>query len=510
MLRRRCLKQIADLSWLKQFQRTLPSKHKLYSIYFDTPDQALKASGCSLRIRRDEKQWLQTIKSGGQITAGLHQHDEWEIPLKHAHPDLTNIPDPVIRKLFRNPDLRTMLQPVFVTRFRRQIQLLQPVKDCTIELCLDHGKIIAGRRTETISEIELELKSGDPLKLLDFAKVLLEKSPCTLRLESTNKAERGYRLYSGYLPSPCKASEISLKPSMPINSALKMIMQQCMEQLTRNEKGFLATSADIEYLHQMRVALHRLRAAFQIFQLIFPGAELSLICKELKWLTRQLNPARDWDILVTKTLPQANTSLPQSALHLIEKQCRFYRKIHQRRARASVNSPRYTRLLIELCSWLYQIDEPDALFRSGQSRPDVIHKSTRSTVASLIAASHQKTIEHGKDIATLDTASLHTLRINIKELRYLIEFFHSLFPQNACKQQIVALSKLQNILGSINDCSITQHLLDEIQIKKQPKKQSKAIGIIREWALQRIRIQRTALIAAWRGYAERKPFWEKK
>lgn len=509
-LRPRCLKQIADLPWLKSFQASPLGRHKLYSIYFDTPDQLLRASRCSLRIRRDGSQWLQTIKSGGRITAGLHQHDEWEIPLNHAHPDLSNIPDPAIRRLFNSRDLRTMLQPVFVTRFTRKTQLLQPAEDCTIELCLDHGKIIAGERKETISEIELELKSGNPLRLLDFAKTLLEKAPCTLRLEHTNKAERGYRLYrNDSLPSPCKAGKINLKPGMTIDSALKMIMQQCLDQLTGNEKGFLSNHTDTEYLHQIRVALRRLRAAFQIFWSIFPDAELSLIRKELKWLTRQLNPARDWDILVTQILPQVNTSMPQLSLHPIEKRCQFYRKLHRQHAQASVDSPRYTRLLIELCSWLYQIDQPDAPFKSSDT-PPIRRKSTKSIVTSLIATSHRNAIEHGKDIATLDAASLHALRIHVKELRYLIEFFQSLFPQNSGKRWIAALSRLQNVLGSINDCNVTQSLLDEIQTRDLSGKQRKAIETICEWVVKQIEIQKADLIAAWQDYAVIAPFWEKK
>lgn len=507
-LRPRCLKQVADMPWLRQFQVTTLSKHKLYSIYFDTPDLALKASHCSLRIRRDGKQWLQTVKSGGQITTGLHQHDEWEIPLADAHPYLANIPNPEIRKLFSNPSLRAMLQPVFVTRFTRRLQLLKLSKGSTVEFCLDHGKIIANDRAESISEIELELKSGNPMELLDFGEAFIEKAPCALRLENQNKAERGYRLYSGYKSTPCKADTISLKPDIPPHLALKIIVQHCLEQLNGNEKGFLTINDDIEYLHQMRVALRRLRAAFHIFQQIFPDAELSKIHKELKWLTKRLNPARDWDILVTETLPQAGASLSHVNLHLIEKQCQSYRKTYHKHARAGVNSLRYTRLLIELCRWLYQIDITDAPTKSSQTHSDATCQDTKATVASLIGASHRKIITYGKSIATLDAVSLHKLRIHIKELRYLIEFFHSLFPRNACKQQIDALSRLQNTLGTINDCRVTQRLLDEIQIRKKINKGTEAIGIIREWTLQRSQVEKTALTAAWQDYAKSKPFWK--
>ncbi|MDT8364267.1 MAG: CYTH and CHAD domain-containing protein [Nitrosomonas sp.] len=506
-LRPRCLKQVVDLSWLKQFQISVLSKHKLYSIYFDTPDLALKTNNCSLRIRRDGNQWMQTIKSGGQITAGLHQHDEWEILLDDAHPDLRNIPDLNIRKLFRSPGLRAALQPVFVTQFTRRMQLLKLARGSTIELCLDHGKIIVDKQTESISEIELELKSGDPLELLDFSQMFIDNLPCTPRLENLNKAERGYRLYSHYSLAPCKAGDISFMPGVSLHLALKMIVQDCLEQLAKNEKGFLTVSDDIEYLHQMRVALRRLRAAFRILQQVFPNAGLSPLQKALKWLTRQLNPARDWDILVTETLPRAATSLPHPVLHLIGKQCRQLRETHRRHARVSINSLRYTRLLIQLCSWLYKIDQDDMLTRSGEPHPDVAHENARVTVISLIADAHQKIIRDGKSMNMLEAESLHVLRIHIKELRYLIEFFHSLFPRNACKQQIAALSKLQDILGSINDCTVTQHLLDEIQIGKQTNKQAEAIGIIRGWTFQRIEMQKLTLKETWENYVKSKPFW---
>ncbi|HRQ05782.1 MAG TPA: CYTH domain-containing protein, partial [Nitrosomonas halophila] len=84
-----CAKPVQEMAWLEPLNITATSTQKLYSIYYDTPDLKLKQMGCSLRLRRIGKDWVQTIKAGGSIVAGLHQHDEWETPLAAAYPDFS-------------------------------------------------------------------------------------------------------------------------------------------------------------------------------------------------------------------------------------------------------------------------------------------------------------------------------------------------------------------------------------------------------------------------------------
>src|SRR3989338_8023339 len=69
---------------LRTHQVTRPSTRRLYNIYYDTPKLELHKSGMELRLRRSGRQWLQTLKGGGSIKAGLHQRNEWEVPVGGA------------------------------------------------------------------------------------------------------------------------------------------------------------------------------------------------------------------------------------------------------------------------------------------------------------------------------------------------------------------------------------------------------------------------------------------
>src|SRR5690606_8278466 len=96
-----------------------------------------------------------------------------------------------------------------------------------------------------------------------------------------------------------------------------------------NEAG-MQEGSDIEYLHQMRVALRRLRSAFGLFcgkqartGLAAPAAE------DLKWLAAQLGPARDWDVFAGETLAAVGSALPDHAgISALRNRCEQVRRRH--------------------------------------------------------------------------------------------------------------------------------------------------------------------------------------
>lgn len=190
--------QIKQLSLLNTFSIAKPYQQNLYSVYYDTPDFILKNNRIALRLRQKGECWIQTIKSGGTICDGLHQHREWEYPTTDGKLDFTQLPDQRIRYFFSDQKLCQSLQPVFVTDFERTTYLLEPAKNFKLELCIDEGYITINQFdsdiSEPICEIELELKSGSKAQLLQFSETLMKYSPCPLIPENKNKAIRGYAL----------------------------------------------------------------------------------------------------------------------------------------------------------------------------------------------------------------------------------------------------------------------------------------------------------------------------
>src|ERR1700674_3733319 len=192
--------KLTRIKQLKSASRGRAVTTKLYSIYYDTAEFALRDQGAALRLRRAGSRWGQTLKTAGRVDAGPHQPDELETPLPAQILNYTVLSRSNAAPVLADPQLPLKLRPVFVTEFKRTMRLLEPVAGSMIELCLDRGVVSAQDAQLPISEIELELKSGPPSALLDFALGLLEHVP--LRLEAASKAERGYALAAGLHAAP--------------------------------------------------------------------------------------------------------------------------------------------------------------------------------------------------------------------------------------------------------------------------------------------------------------------
>jgi len=189
--------ELKSLPLLQSYSVSEPTTQKLHTIYYDTPDFALQNERIALRLRKIQNKWIQTIKGGGTVSAGLHQRQEWEHPVLSNQPDFSKITDPSLAELFADTNLRQQLRPIFVTDFTRITFLLLFMENCNIEFCIDQGEIIAGQRTHPICEIELELKTGTQSQLLAFAELLEKECSFPLIRENISKAMHGYTLYTG-------------------------------------------------------------------------------------------------------------------------------------------------------------------------------------------------------------------------------------------------------------------------------------------------------------------------
>ncbi len=168
----------------------LPTR-RLRNIYLDTPDLELHGRGMALRLRRQGRRWLQTVKCAGTTSEGLSTRPEWEYPYT-GKLRFDPVDDPTVRDWLDRPEIRERLGPVFETNFTRRLWRLRNARSESVLLMLDRGTISAGGQTEPILEIELELERGDVGTLKEIADAL--KPRVAFRPESLSKAERGYRL----------------------------------------------------------------------------------------------------------------------------------------------------------------------------------------------------------------------------------------------------------------------------------------------------------------------------
>ena len=468
-----------------------PRQHALLSIYFDTPKFDLMRRGIALRVRRVNNQWIQTLKAEAQSVGALTSRPEWEMAVADgSRPDFSALP-PTALDLLAGIKLKRVA-PVFTTEFRRTTWQIGDGA-AQAEVALDTGKIFAAELSRDICEVEIELKSGPAEFLFDIATQLLQQAP--LHIEPRSKAERGYILCGALNPSPVKAIRPGIGRDQPAGEAWHAMVQTALVQLSANVPGFLEQAENIEYLHQLRIALRRLRAGAQLAKSL--GQEIPAWEQPLRALTHALNPARDWDVFHQEILPSIlpvlatsdeNTAVSEVALAFLHNTAAQARQ----RAQALLLAPAFTQLMLDIG-------------RSLLITPINEHMRTTGTWAEVILEKRwQKLRTCCRGFARLDPAERHFARIAAKKMRYCVEAFAPLYGKRV-NRFLTALATLQDELGIENDRRIALQLLYKLPHKSAALgfEFGRLSGVLASEAARHPRLSP----ALWHRLARSKLFW---
>src|SRR5947207_10766613 len=270
----------------------------LKNIYYDTPLLALRERGLVVRVREAGRRYIQTVKSSnGTGSSGLFNRHEWERPVAGPKPDFSGIDDPTLRQ-----ELGTtvsQLAPVFSSEVNRTTRTIQRGEADRIEVAIDQGRVMTPRGSAPICEIELELKEGKPEALFDLALALNKETP--LRLETLSKSDRGYVILTEDAIGWSKAPALALDPAMTGMQAFETIVRRNLGHLLTNERA-AREGHDPEGVHQVRLAVRRLRSVLSLFRSVLPADTVASLNEELKWLAREMSAARDLDVFVDELL----------------------------------------------------------------------------------------------------------------------------------------------------------------------------------------------------------------
>lgn len=168
---------------------------QLCNIYYDTAEQLLRKHGMGLRVRGNNGEFEQTIKSKDGSVGGLHKRAEHNVSLASANLDITLFPEEIWPKDVSLEELNSQLSTLFSTHFRREQYLIKVSDSDHVEMVFDTGEIETDKYQEPVCEIELELKTGTPEAIFKLAVHLLDVVP--FRLGYKSKAQRGYELIAG-------------------------------------------------------------------------------------------------------------------------------------------------------------------------------------------------------------------------------------------------------------------------------------------------------------------------
>ncbi|SDZ75263.1 CYTH and CHAD domain-containing protein [Nitrosospira multiformis] len=495
---------------LRSLTISRPVSQKLFTAYYDTPDLYLQRHQMALRLRHIGRKWIQSIKGGGEAALGLHQRHEWESMVPTGRPDFSQITDPSLIRLFDGAESHGQLCVLFTTDFQRSKRVLRLVNGSEIEFSLDRGVIrTPADFTSEICEIELELKSGSAQSLYQFALDILHIVP--FRLENTSKAERGYRLVTGFKPTPIRAAAVRLETEMKLGESIKVIAWNCLDHLHGNEAGMLQHQ-DPEYLHQMRVALRRIRTARRVFARAFAATGFASATSDLKWLSRSLGGARDWDVFVSETLSEVrNYFHERPGIFALWEECEQIRQNHNEAACEAVGSTRYTEAMLRLGAGLNsetRLLAPDS--QQSELRKTGLEWPVKKFADSALSHGHEKLKKYYKRAEGQSSEAVHALRIAVKEQRYTAEFFSDLYRRKRVKRYIKSLTGLQETLGAVIDTTVTERLLNEVGVaegRDENDGMCEARGIVLGWTVQRGLMKRSELDEIWGDFEKKEVFW---
>jgi triphosphatase len=506
------LARLSASAVLKGGTTSPPKAATLTSVYFDTSKLKLRQRGLSLRVRRIGRRLVQTVKQEHNGNAALFARGEWEHYVHAKQPDLDAARDTALAPLL-NKKLRRGLKPVFETRVRRKVFQIQN-GESEIEFSIDKGKVEAGGNSSPLCEVELELKQGQASDLFKLAKTLAREVPVQLAVKS--KADHGYALLTAEKAEAIKAAPVALAPDADVQSAFRIIARACLRQLIANQAMMLA--GDAEALHQMRVALRRLRAAISLFSDMLTGPQTETLKGEFKWITRELGPARELEVFLKRVVkPVADRERGEPGIRLVSRELRQKREDAIARARAAVESPRFRDLALDAVAWIETGDwtgNPEDAAGMLRERP------VEALAVEQLRRRWKKILKSGKRLDTLDPQRRHRLRIQAKKLRYAAEFFATVFPHKKCKRRrkdfVARLEELQDALGDLNDISVNGKLSGQLVESEDAAANWRGGRTKKIFAVGRLSGREEARIApllneaeqAYAAFVKSKPFWE--
>jgi CHAD domain-containing protein len=271
---------------------------------------------------------------------------------------------------------------------------------------------------------------------------------------------------------------LELDPEMRSDSAAAAILRRLAEVIERNLPGTLE-DVDSEFLHDLRVAVRRTRALQRELRGVFAPEPLRVFRDGFKELQRITGPTRDLDVQLLE-FDELAQGLPADVAGdvgplrlLLEDHLVVERRVMVRALRAE-----RTRALLD--NWSDFLDE---LERSDVAAGPDAGRPVGDVVGPRILKVYGRMVKMGGAIDDDTPAeALHELRKQGKELRYLLEFFSSLYAADVVKPMVTSLKALQDVLGRFQDREVQAELLrslgDEIAALQGGAAALMAMGVL--------------------------------
>lgn len=451
---------ISRISERYGLQRESTSSHT--ELFYDTFDWRLFSEGCYLVENRENLILFQL---------------ESDMPFEQSSPGgrknirfWWNLPPGTMKdKLKPLLEMRALLPLAKIRKEVLPLRLLNKDQKTVLIIHLEQIRLINnGKIGKSGSWLKLIPVKGYRKAARDFEKFISglgltkeNKSVFQIAVEAAGKTPGDYSSKIKFV----------LEPSLPAAEAMRSILKRLLEIIKTNEPGIIE-DLDTEFLHDFRVALRRTRSALSQVKGVFPQEIAGQFKKDFDTIAKSTNRMRDLDVYLLNE-ENYRDMLPEHlryGLNLLFAKLSRQRRVEYGKITKLLNSEFYKNVIYSWGVFLTHPEDSDA-YQAPNSQLPI------NTVAKKhIYRRFLKVQKMGGKISRGSADKyLHQLRIECKKLRYLLEFFASLFPQREMSLLIKHLKKLQDNLGAFNDYSVQQKMLADYLDALTPDKNNKKL-----------------------------------
>lgn len=239
------------------------------------------------------------------------------------------------------------------------------------------------------------------------------------------------------------------------------ILVRSVEAVQKEIEG-VRNSEDIEFIHRMRVASRRLRSALGVFSASLPEKKQAEWMRTIRKLTGALGEARDTDVqieLITQVLEGVKDQKFKPGINRILLRLTQQRENLQMDVLGSLDDLEKSKACPQIIS----------RFSNTLIEPREFTPALYQLAYTIINDKLNDFLSYEVYLRQPDnTAMLHAMRIAAKRLRYAMEIFAPIYPDEL-NQPLQAARKSQQILGDIHDCDVWILFLPSFEEKERKR-----------------------------------------
>jgi CHAD domain-containing protein len=256
---------------------------------------------------------------------------------------------------------------------------------------------------------------------------------------------------------PVRAAHIDLSGVKTPHGALISAGANVARQWLGNEAGVRDSVDGTEFIHQMRVALRRLKTLLKTFPRWADDTWKLAIAPEVEWLGGLLGDARDLDVFADTTLPAlAAADIDAAVWAPLQKRAAARRDEARAKVHAALRTRRYAALCLAWLHWL-------AAQRCTPGPSVMIDKALADYAAKRVRK-HYRRLLGKRELTALTPAERHRRRIEAKRLRYTLEFFEPLASRKTRRKVAKQLGRIQSVLGDGSDATSALLFLEALDV----------------------------------------------